>query len=214
MPKKLRAERKASSYKRIDAYLKQVWKANKDYLQEKIEDYGGLYKNGKLQTKEEIFYSVVKEKWKERSFDETLGRKIRNYDEAIDQAQRSHLITQKTHYQELVYDTVTEDKQSSIYKEMRRILKNRKFDPDNIEYIGEQTTSAGDEQWYEYAYKTYEKYQKVATRGKNKGHIIWAKREVEKKFYIIHHISQKAGGGGWDEIIEFPTEEMMKNLKL
>ena len=39
--KKLRATRKAKSYKRIDHYLNQVWKQNKDYLEANIEDLGG-----------------------------------------------------------------------------------------------------------------------------------------------------------------------------
>lgn len=210
--KKLRAERNQKSYKRIDAYLRQIYKQNKDYLDEKVADidFGAL----KDLSKEQIFYKVVKEIWKNKEFDETLGRRIKSYDEAIDKAQRSSLISKRTHYQELIFDELKKEKNSDAYHEIRRILKTRKFNPDFIDYVGDQNTSSGYEVWYEYKYTTYRKYAKIATRGKNKGQIITAKKKVEQSFNIIFHYSQKAGGGGWYEIIENPTPEMMKDLNL
>lgn len=210
MPKKLRAERDQKSYKRIDAYLKRVYKENKDYINNNIDDF--ILDKMKT-TAEDVFYRTVKEIWKNKEFDETLGRKIKTYNEAIDKAQRSSLISTRTHYQELVYDEIVQAKEDGPYKDIRSILKTRKFNPDNINYIGEQSTAAGWETWYEYSYQSYEKYQKVAQRGKNKGHIIWARRKIEKSFYIVYHKSVKTGGGGWYEVIDVPTPEMMKNLK-
>lgn len=214
MPKKLRAERPAKDYKRrISAYLKEVWKQNKDYLEEKIEDYGGIYQNGKLLTKEQLFYRTVKEIWREKRYDETLGRNIRNFDEAIDQAQRSMLISKRTHYQELLVDEITSSK-DTVYKRIKFLIGGKKIDPNAIEYLGEQETGTNWEKWYEYRYMT-KKYQVKAKKGKNKDKMIWkrTKNEFEDVFYIVFHVSQKSGGGGYYEIVEKPEPEQLKDLK-
>ena len=210
--KKLRAERSQKSYKRIDFYLKQVWKQNKDYLNKNIEDYTGASGTIGNLNKEQLFYKVVKEIWKNKEYDETLGRKIKTYDEAIDKAQRSSLISSKRHYQELVVDKISEDKDGA-YQDVRHILGKRKFDPDNISFMGDQQTTEGWESWYRYDYHVYEKYNKIATRGKRKGQVIEARRKVDKTFYIIFHKSFKGGGGGWYEILEEPTEWQLHGLE-
>lgn len=209
--KKLRATRKAKSYKRIDAYLNQVWKQNKDYLEAYIEDLGGAVQEN-FGSLEKYFKTVVKEIWKDKEYDDTLNRKIKTYDEAIDKAMRSSLIKQSRHYSELVVEQISSNKEEPVYQQIRGILKNKKFNPDNIDYIGGQTTKAGSEEWYKYNYRKTEQYQGVALKGKRKGQIITKKRTVDKEFYIVFHVSVKSGGGGWYEIIEQPSAEELKNL--
>jgi len=206
MPKKLRAARSQKSYKRIDAYLRQVYKQNKDYLDEYIAnpDNKVIERFGSY---EETFKKVVMDIWKEKEWDKTLGRRIRTYDEAIDKAQRSGLITRSRHYQELVYDEISEDK--VLYRQLRNIIGRAKFSPENITYEGEADTEYGHEKWYELKYNTYEKDFKIATRGKRAGLEIEYKKKVEKTYYIVFYESIKSGGGGFYSFVPNKPDDLI-----
>lgn len=211
--KKFRADKKAKEYKNIDAYLEAVWKKHKDVIEKNMiqlsDEYKVVDKRTKTgyKTEKARWKRMVKEMYNAREYDETLNRRIKNIDEAIDKATRSTSFSYDFREKMLIEDQL-KYKSPATYKEFKQIIGRKKIKYDELVFMGYGNNTS----WYMYSYEVPEKIFVERKRGYRVGEYYarYTGKTVQKKLYLVYHFSPKGGNSaGWYEI-QFNISEALK----
>ena len=205
--KKFRANKKASQYKSLDSYLEAVWRKHGGEISNIMVDYNDFEYGGQVisfqKSKKTRWKNAVKEIYKEKEYDQTLERNIRNIDEAIDKASRSTLTSYDFRMHQLIGDVFKKEskkggKVEKAYQDIReRIGKTTRFSPEELVFEG-----YGDDgsTWYSYEYERAERFERISKSGRK--YYKYTGNKIKNKFYLVYYFSPKNETYGSYEVVD------------
>lgn len=205
--KKFRANKKASQYKSLDSYLEAVWRKHGEEISNIMVDYDDFEYGGKVisfqKSKKTRWKNAVKEIYKEKEYDRTLDRNIRNIDEAIDKASRSTLTSYDFRMHQLIADVFKKESKKggkvyAVYQEIKeRIGKTNKFIPENLVFEGYGDAGSI---WYSYEFERAERIEKIAKSGRK--YYKYTGNRIKNKFYLVYYLSPDNESYGSYEVVD------------